>query len=139
MPLFESLLRKQMPQGRAVLRIHESGDFFSVGYIRMWARVIASFPEVQFYAYTRSWRVETFRNELQQAAELSNFHLWGSTDSETGPAPGGWRDAYMMPKGTQRAERYATCPEQTGTQPDCSTCTLCWVAKPEARLAFIKH
>jgi len=40
--------RKQL-----VIRIHDSGDFYSSKYIQNWLKIIASFPDVIFYAYTK--------------------------------------------------------------------------------------
>lgn len=41
--------------GALVFRIHWDGDFFSVPYTRAWARVIKQRPDVQFWAYTRTF------------------------------------------------------------------------------------
>lgn len=35
-------------------RLHYSGDFFSKEYTQAWAEIIAEFPDVQFWVYTRS-------------------------------------------------------------------------------------
>jgi hypothetical protein len=37
-----------------VIRVHSSGDFFSPDYVNTWFKVVALFPEVQFYAYTKA-------------------------------------------------------------------------------------
>lgn len=37
-----------------VVRIHDSGDFFSQSYLDAWKTIAASFPNVIFYAYTKS-------------------------------------------------------------------------------------
>lgn len=37
------------------LRIHDSGDFYSREYIQKWFKIIESFPEIIFYAYTKSF------------------------------------------------------------------------------------
>jgi len=37
-----------------VVRIHESGDFYSQAYADKWSAIIAACPEKQFYAYTKS-------------------------------------------------------------------------------------
>jgi protein gp88 len=42
-------------QGSRVYRIHWDGDFFSYNYALAWGNVIAAYPDVQFYAYTRSF------------------------------------------------------------------------------------
>ena len=36
-----------------VLRIHDSGDFFSVSYLNKWLQIIQDNPETEFYAYTK--------------------------------------------------------------------------------------
>jgi hypothetical protein len=36
-----------------IIRIHSSGDFFSQGYIDLWERIVGSFPDRVFYAYTK--------------------------------------------------------------------------------------
>ena len=38
-------------------RIHWDGDFFNESYARAWARVIVEFPNITFWAYTRSFFV----------------------------------------------------------------------------------
>lgn len=35
------------------IRIHDSGDFYSLNYFNKWANVMARFPKVKFYAYTK--------------------------------------------------------------------------------------
>lgn len=38
---------------RLAIRIHDSGDFYSIDYIKRWFEVIQANPEVLFYAYTK--------------------------------------------------------------------------------------
>lgn len=35
------------------VRIHDSGDFFSVAYLQAWLRIIRATPETRFYCYTK--------------------------------------------------------------------------------------
>lgn len=37
-----------------LLRIHASGDFFSVAYIEMWQRIVKACPETAFWTYTKN-------------------------------------------------------------------------------------
>jgi hypothetical protein len=37
-----------------VVRLHDSGDFYSQEYLNAWATIAATFPDVIFYAYTKS-------------------------------------------------------------------------------------
>ena len=44
-------------KGEKYFRIHDSGDFFSPAYVRMWAEVCKALPEVKFWAPTRVWQM----------------------------------------------------------------------------------
>lgn len=37
-----------------ILRIHDSGDFYSREYLHKWFKIMESLPNVQFYAYSKS-------------------------------------------------------------------------------------
>lgn len=44
--------RKRKPYN--VVRLHDAGDFYSQEYLNAWATVAAAYPDVTFYAYTKS-------------------------------------------------------------------------------------
>lgn len=77
---FAELLQKELDpkiktakrQGKQlVIRIHDSGDFYSVQYLRKWLKVIQNNPSVKFYAYTKM--IPVFKR-LQKNGEIpSNF------------------------------------------------------------------
>lgn len=46
-------LKAKRYRGGKWVRIHDSGDFFSVPYFEAWARIAKSAPDVRFYAYTK--------------------------------------------------------------------------------------
>ena len=48
--LLESIKRRKASH----IRIHDSGDFYNHTYIRDWFEIINQFPDVLFYAYTKS-------------------------------------------------------------------------------------
>ena len=69
---FEALVVCQLAyKPRPYVRIHSSGDFFSQEYIDAWARIVATFPEIQFYSYTKVDHLFDFSN----LTSLSNFNL----------------------------------------------------------------
>ncbi len=136
-----------------VLRVHVSGDFYDVEYVRKWLRIVRESPQQQFFAYTRSWRVEEMLPELVKLGAEPNFQLWWSIDRETGPAPliRGVRRAYMAisdadaehapddcdlvfrdATGTvmKKANGIQVCPPENGIRPQvkitCSKCGICW-------------
>lgn len=41
-----------------MVRIHDSGDFFSQDYLDAWKAIAAAFPSVIFYAYTKSLHLD---------------------------------------------------------------------------------
>ena len=41
-----------------VVRLHDSGDFYSQDYLNAWGKVAAAYPSVIFYAYTKSLHLD---------------------------------------------------------------------------------
>lgn len=41
-----------------IVRIHDSGDFFSQEYVDAWARIARAFPNKRFYSYTKSLHLD---------------------------------------------------------------------------------
>ena len=83
-----------------VFRIHVAGDFFAPTYVYAWIKLITNNPNIQFFAYTRSWRMHDMENSLKELASLPNMELLLSVDRDTGyPDKTVWpvfRTAYMM-------------------------------------------
>jgi hypothetical protein len=53
-PDFEARLIAEINmRGAELIRIHDSGDFYSQAYLDKWLRIIEQCPDVQFYAYTK--------------------------------------------------------------------------------------
>ena len=46
---------KSMSKTVAVVRLHDSGDFFKKWYVKAWMQVIERHPNILFYAYTKSF------------------------------------------------------------------------------------
>jgi len=67
-------LNSHMPKN-GIFRIHESGDFHSQFALNVWALVVSSNPNVDFYTYTRS-----FELNFEPLLSNTNFVLWASTD-----------------------------------------------------------
>jgi hypothetical protein len=132
-------------------RIHVSGDFYSPAYIKAWEKVVRACPGTQFFAFTRSWRVERLLSDLEALRALPNVRLWASCDRETGPAPKGWEVAYMSTEDdapipfadlvfrtlsksvAKRLSGFRVCPKESGTKQGkaltCLTCGICWRKK----------
>lgn len=59
-----------------IFRIHHDGDFFSLRYAAYWRNVIIRHPNVQFWAYTRSFHL------VPALADLPNLTLYLSVDKD---------------------------------------------------------
>jgi len=62
--------------GGAAVRVHDSGDFFSVDYLKAWLDIARATPDVLFYAYTKD--VTMFREHVVGKAPV-NFRWVYST------------------------------------------------------------
>jgi hypothetical protein len=40
---------------KVAIRLHDSGDFYNLLYIKAWFEIMRALPEIQFYAYTKSF------------------------------------------------------------------------------------
>ncbi len=140
-------------EGVRVMRVHVSGDFFDIPYIRKWYDIMQAARRVQFFMYTRSWRVEELLPDLIGLSQLPNVALWWSIDRQTGPAPlvQGIRRAYMAINDIdaslapndcdlvfrdlrktvmKKGNGVLVCPTENGVQGKlhhtCTTCGFCW-------------
>ena len=57
-------------------RIHWDGDFFSDTYAKAWAKVMTEFPNVRFWAYTRTFDI------VEHIAHVDNLSLYLSADPD---------------------------------------------------------
>lgn len=141
-----------LPEDASLVRGHVAGDFDTATYILAWVRLATKRPEVQFWFYTRSWRVPTLLPFLEILRQLPNVVMWASMDPGCEDAPPGWPRAWM--EGDARAtsealgdRAYRTedgkpapiCPEQIGTRASCEECGYCFRREPKGDLVFQEH
>ena len=73
--------RKAAKRGQqVVIRIHDSGDFYSVPYLKRWLVIMDTNPEIRFYAYTK--QVRLFKRLETPANFRLIFSEGGLFDSE---------------------------------------------------------
>lgn len=126
----------QMPkQLRAICRLHASGDFDTVGYVRDVVKMVREHPDTLFWTYTHSWRIKRLLPDLEILRAEPNVQLFASVDKYTPNAPKGWRVAFI-----RGDDRYTgmECLEQNGKMPDCQACTYCF-RKPAGNVQFNFH
>lgn len=115
----------------AAVRIHSSGDFFSIAYVELWIRICRACPDTRFWAYTRSWAIPELRPSLEELRSLSNIQLFASWDTTMRGPPSGWRLSFVGPGRASDVEDGAllSCPEQDGRLPDCAACGYCFLPR----------
>jgi hypothetical protein len=121
---------------RKLFRIHWDGDFFSAQYAVAWSRVIAAFPDVQFWVYTRVSTAAVYLHKQQ----LGNLSLYFSADRDNIDvarylASKGILIAYVdntFAQGKTAFPQAARCPENNKALPlisdkgsACVRCGLC--------------
>lgn len=76
-----NLLESSLPKDAEVVRIHSSGDFYSLNYFDAWLDLARSHPKIIFYAYTKALPFWVKRlNEIPKNMILTAS--WGGTKDE---------------------------------------------------------
>jgi hypothetical protein len=71
---FIDLMNREIKVNRAErIRIHDSGDFYSIDYTMRWFAIMHANPNVEFYAYTK--QVSMFKTLEAQGLMPANFRL----------------------------------------------------------------
>lgn len=132
-----TLALSMLPAG--IFRIHVSGDFFSVEYIKAWASALEVNPHIKPFGFTRAWRNPKRRQALEQLGMTR--YILASVDDETGQAPSGWRVAEMKLdttifdlKAGRKAKPLLLCDEQNpASSRSCADCGRCPGFRQEIR------
>lgn len=144
-----------------VFRIHHDGDFFSVKYATAWAAVVEAFPDVTFWAYTRSFTSEV--NVVPFLADIPNLSLYLSVDEDNKHLATAILNEYPSVMVAALGETFADgagitqevrgdnkpggkCPENAKQIPlitteggACFSCGLCVKGKADVRFAIKKR
>lgn len=112
-------------EGKTAVRIHSSGDFFSSEYIDFWIDIIRQLPNTDFWAYTRSWAIDSLLPDLERLRAIENIELFASWDETMATPPENWRRSIVVSSQSEVQSTGIICPEQTGAVPDCANCRYC--------------
>jgi hypothetical protein len=65
LPDFVNMVAADLQRFRKVntVRIHDSGDFYNQEYYDKWCDIASMFPEITFYAYTKTLNMELWANK----------------------------------------------------------------------------
>lgn len=68
--------------GGAAVRIHDSGDFFSVEYLQAWVEIARQTPDVLFYAYTKELHMFREHGQAFPVNFRALYSMGGKYDNE---------------------------------------------------------
>lgn len=116
-----------------LVRLHALGDFYSVGYVVFWRRMLERFERLSVFGYTARTPSDAIGQSLIENRLMFEERLavrWSDA-----PVPGmatvSIIDEAACPPGA------FVCPEQTGRTLACATCGACWGTSKN--VAFIGH
>lgn len=138
-------------------RIHWDGDFFSRDYATAWANVIKAFPNVTFWAYTRTFAGNV--NVIDILAGIDNLNLYLSADADNiisanaiaeqyGVSIATLADTFAEAKETilNRSRKTYNCPENGGRIPlisskgsACIACGICPSGRGDVLFSITKR
>lgn len=79
--LCEAIIENMSTDKQLYIRIHDSGDFHGLDNILDWLEVIAEFPQVQFYAYTKMVSAFKLRAGMGQIPDnLTIIYSYGGVE-----------------------------------------------------------
>lgn len=128
---------------KTAVRLHSSGDFFSMDYISFWIEIATQFPNVFFWAYTRSWAVEGLKECLNLLAKLDNVQLFASFDDSMTSELNYFPKSLVFSR-LDSLKKFSIqnnciiCPEQFGILKTCADCGAC-IKKQEKDILFLLH
>ena len=64
------------------IRVHDSGDFFSVEYANRWMDVMRNHPDVVFYAYTKMVNMFKYGSSIKMADNFRYVLSYGGLEDE---------------------------------------------------------
>lgn len=121
-------------RGGFVVRLHVLGDFYSVGYTRLWISMLHLYKQLHVFGYTAYSPISDI-GKLVQSMNGERCVIRFSDGGNT-----------VQPKTVTIDDenelavwnRPIVCPAQTGKSACCGTCALCWAA-PDKTIAFLRH
>lgn len=117
-------------------RIHDSGDMFSVKYIRAWTDIARALPWIHFWAPTRSYRIPAMAQALVDLNALPNVTVRPSA-LHFGFEPPRIPGLSFGSTADNHEEDVYQCPAHLQGNM-CGDCRVCW-DRPYTPVSYSKH
>lgn len=135
-------LCRQHPEG-LLIRLHVLGDFYSVEYVYLWARLIAEFPQLHVFGYTARtiYDPDPEGVRIARAIEALTDGAWDRFAIRTSSdLPDVADSRAIVVEEDPRLPGVIVCPTQTDDTAACATCGLCWSkGARDKTIAFLLH
>lgn len=118
-----------------VVRLHVLGDFYSIGYVALWERLLDQHPELHVFGYTA--RIDGLTDPIAKALVRLSMANWDRFAMRFSNAPIDECATVSIEHPFQAPADAVICPAQLGKTESCSTCALCWQSR--RRVAFLQH
>ena len=122
-------LQTRHPRGFMV-RLHVLGDFYSPGYVELWARALKTFPALHVFGFTARAPDSDIGRPIARMVKRHWSRFAIRFSGQHGPIGA----SQLMPDHDAGA---IPCPAQTGATECCATCALCWHSTRS--IAFARH
>jgi hypothetical protein len=117
------------PQGFMV-RLHILGDFYSLGYVKLWELALKAFPALHVFGFTAHLPGTEIGDALWDITNSLYDRFAIRFSGLDGPMLG----SQLQPEADAQA---IPCPAQTGATDCCATCGLCWHSRRS--ISFARH
>ena len=122
--------QREHPRGFAV-RLHVLGDFYSPGYVELWAAALDAFPALHVFGYTAHAPYSPVGDGIRELLGVEPKRWRIRFSGLDAPTDG----SVVIERGD--ATPHVVCPAQTGGTDCCATCALCWHS--DRTIAFWRH
>lgn len=115
-----------------VVRLHTLGDFYSVGYVRFWRRMLERYPGLHVFGFTAR-----FGCKIGDALVDLTTDMWPRFAMRFSDAPIDVLSTASIRTVEERPPAAVICPAQTGKTRSCGDCGICWHSQKQ--IAFLQH
>lgn len=118
-----------------VVRLHVLGDFYSVGYVNFWKKMLRKHARLHVWGYTAR-PMEGAIGKAILSAPVDRFFIRFS-----GETRGPFRTMTVTKAQAENLPRdVIICPVETGKTQSCGSCGLCWALSASGKtIAFLLH
>ena len=126
------------PEG-FVVRLHTLGDFYSVGYVKFWGRLIDAIPQLHVFGFTSRLTTDLDSKDIAEAILDLTSRKWDRFAIRFSRPTAGAQGATVVTEVIE-GKGIIMCPAQTEKTGSCGSCGICWASATKgSAIAFLLH